>query len=296
MLRMILIIGAMSLLVLTACGDDEVAADHGLTVVATTTVIGDLVGNVVGPDATVEVLVPIGADPHDYQASSRQVAQINRASLVVAVGLGLEEGLVDVLAAAEKDGANVLEIAPLLQPIPLEDSLDPHVWLDPMRMAVAARLIAEEMARIDASIDWSSRAEEYGIELDISHREIESILQAVPQDSKKLVANHDSLGYFAAVYGFEIVGTVIPGGSTLGAPSSSELAKLVGVLEEEGIDAIFAETTEASAIASSVAAEVGHEVEVVDLYTGSLGEPGSGADTLIGMLLTNARRIAEGLG
>jgi len=293
---MILIIGAMSLLVLTACGDDELATDHGLTVVVTTTVIGDLVRNVVGPDVTVEVLVPIGADPHDYQASSRQVAQINRASLVVANGLGLEEALIDVLHAAERDGANVLEIAPLLEPIPVGSGFDPHVWLDLGRMAEAARVVAEEMVRVDASIDWSSRAAAYAIELDITRREIESILQAVPQDSKKLVANHDSLGYFAAVHGFEIVGTVIPGGSTLGAPSSSDLANLVGVIEEEGIRAIFAETTEPSVIAASVAAEVSHQVEVVDLYTGSLGEPGSGADTLIGMLLANAEMIARALG
>jgi zinc/manganese transport system substrate-binding protein len=224
------------------------------------------------------------------------VAQINGASLVVANGLGLEEALIDVIQAAERDGANVLEIAPLLDPISLESGLDPHVWLDPGRMAKAARLVAEEMAKVDASIDWSSRAETYAIELDNTHREIESILDAVPEDSKKLVANHDSLGYFAAVYGFEVVGIVIPGGSTLGAPSSSELAKLVGVIEEERIDAIFAETTEASEVAASVAAEVGHEVEVVDLYTGSLGEPGSGADTLIGMLLINAELIAGALG
>ena len=296
MLRTILIIGVTSLLLLTACGNDEVEANQGLTVVVTTTIMGDVVRNVVGADATVEVLVPTGADPHDYQASSRQVASINNANLVVAIGLGLEEALVDVLAAAEKDGANILEIAPLVDPILLGNSPDPHVWLDPNRMAEAARFIAEEMTRVDASIDWSSRAEAYAIELDITHREIESILRAVPRDSKKLVANHDALGYFAAVYGFEIVGTVIPGGSTLGAPSSDELVKLVRAIEMEGVAAIFAETTESSALAAAVSAEVGHEVVVVDLYTGSLGEPGSGADTLIGMLLTNARLIAEGLG
>ncbi len=296
MLRTILIIGAISLLLITACENDEVEADPGLSVVVTTTIIGDIVRNIVAADATVEVLVPTGADPHDYQPSSRQVASINKANLVVAIGLGLEEALVDVLAAAEKDGANILEIAPLLDPIPLGNSLDPHVWLDPSRMAEAARLIAVEMARIDASIDWSSRADAYGIELDITQREIESILEAVPRDSRNLVTDHDALGYFAAVYGFEIVGTVIPGGSTLGAPSSDELAKLVRIIELERVVAIFAETTESSALASAVAAEVGHEVEVVELYTGSLGEPGSGADTLVRMMLTNAELIAEALG
>ncbi|MFB3050924.1 MAG: metal ABC transporter solute-binding protein, Zn/Mn family, partial [Acidimicrobiia bacterium] len=220
----------------------------------------------------------------------------NRADLVVANGLGLEEALVDVLQAAKKDGANILEIAPLLDPIPLGNSLDPHVWLDPKRMADAARLIAEEMTRVDASIDWSSRAEAYAIELDITHREIESILEAVHGDSRNLVTDHDALGYFAAVYGFEVVGTVIPGGSTLGAPSSDELAKLVRLIEMEGVVAIFVGTTESSAVASAVAAEVGHEVVVVELYTGSLGEPGSGADTLVRMMLTNAELIAEALG
>lgn len=295
-MRTILIIGATSLLLLTACGNDEVEAVSGPSVVVTTTIIGDVVRNVVGADATIEVLVPTGADPHDYQASSRQVAGINRADLVVANGLGLEEALVDVLQAAKKDGANILEIAPLLDPIPLGNSLDPHVWLDPKRMADAARLIAEEMTRVDASIDWSSRAEAYAIELDITHREIESILEAVHGDSRNLVTDHDALGYFAAVYGFEVVGTVIPGGSTLGAPSSDELAKLVRLIEMEGVVAIFAGTTESSAVASAVAAEVGHEVVVVELYTGSLGEPGSGADTLVRMMLTNAELIAEALG
>ena len=296
MLRTILIIGATSVLLLTACGNDEVEAVSGPSVVVTTTIIGDVVRNVVGADATIEVLVPTGADPHDYQASSRQVAGINRADLVVANGLGLEEALADVLQAAKKDGANILEIAPLLDPIPLGNSLDPHVWLDPKRMADAARLIAEEMTRVDASIDWSSRAEAYAIELDITHREIESILEAVHGDSRNLVTDHDALGYFAAVYGFEVVGTVIPGGSTLGAPSSDELAKLVRLIEMEGVVAIFAGTTESSAVASAVAAEVGHEVVVVELYTGSLGEPGSGADTLVRMMLTNAELIAEALG
>jgi zinc/manganese transport system substrate-binding protein len=296
MLRTILIIGATSLLLLTACGNDQVEADPGPTVVVTTTIIGDVVRNVVGADATIEVLVPTGADPHDYQASSRQVAGINRADLVVANGLGLEEALADVLGAAKKDGANILEIAPLLDPIPLGSSLDPHVWLDPKRVADAARLIAEEMSRVDASIDWSSRAEAYAIELDITNREIESILDAVPRDSRNLVTDHDALGYFAAVYGFEIVGTVIPGGSTLGAPSSDELAKLVRMIEIEGVVAIFAGTAESSALVSAVAAEVGHEVVVVELYTGSLGELGSGADTLVRMMLTNAELIAEALG
>ena len=285
------------LLVATACGDSAgSSADGGVSVMATTTVLGDVVGGVVGEGGTVEVIVPVGVDPHDFAASSRQAAAMARADLVVANGLSLEEGLTAVLEGAEGDGANVLEVAPLLDPLPLSaGSDDPHVWMDPLRMADAARLIAAELAAIDDSADWETRAEAYAEDLIAADAAIRDTLSAVPAESRILVTNHDSLGYFADRYDFEVVGVVIPGGSTLADPSSSELAVLVRTIEDEGVTAIFAETAQPTALAEAVAEEAGSEVMVVELYTGSLGESGSGADTLIGMLLTNAQRIAETL-
>jgi len=126
--------------------------------------------------------------------------------------------------------------------------------------------------------------------------EIVSLLEEVGRGRRKLVTNHDSLGYFAERYGFEVVGVVIPGGSTLANPSSEDLAQLVAVIEEEQVRVIFAETTDSTALAEAVAAEVGAEVEVVELHTGSLGEPGTESDTLVGLLLSNAETIAEALG
>jgi zinc/manganese transport system substrate-binding protein len=163
-------------------------------------------------------------------------------------------------------------------------------------MAKAATIIAQSLTSLDDSVDWESRADAYGIRLDATDKEIEGILAAIPERDRKLVTNHDSLAYLADRYDFVVVGTVVPGGSTLGDPSSEELAQLVRVIEEEDVQALFVETTQTSALADALAAEVGSEIEVIELYTGSLGAPGSGADTLIGMLLTNARRIAEGLG
>ncbi len=268
-----------------------------LAVVATTTILGDVARNVVGDGATVEVLLPLGADPHDYQASSQQVAAIQQADLVIANGLMLEEGLQDVLESLADDGANILELAPLLDPLPLagRPEGDPHVWLDPLRMAEAAQIIATELTAISGGSEWLARAESYSVELVFADQQIEAMLSVVSAPKRKLVTNHDALGYFASRYEFEIAGTVIPGGSTLAEPSSAELSSLVDAIEREGVPAIFAETTDPSALADAVAAELGAEVEVIDLYTGSLGEPGSGADTLIGMLVTNAELIAEAL-
>lgn len=301
-------------LIVSSCGGGERQADDDRPlVVATTTILGDVVANVVGDDARVEVLTPIGADPHDFQASAAQIAELNRAALVVANGLGLEEGLEDVLEAAAGDGVRVFEVGPMLDPVPLgseaeheegeeeedeheQGGLDPHVWLDPIRMADAARLIAAELTEIEAGPDWTGRAEDYADDLVQTDQEITERLSAIPEEDRRLVTNHDALEYFASRYGFEVVGVVIPGGSTLGDPSSAQLAELVEVMRRERVKVIFGETTVPGALAAAVASELGEEVEVVQLLTGSLGEPGSGADTLIGMLKTNADRISEALG
>ncbi|MGI9649431.1 MAG: metal ABC transporter solute-binding protein, Zn/Mn family [Acidimicrobiia bacterium] len=279
------------------CGSDNLpAGDREVTIVATTTILGDVARRVAADDAVVEVLLPLGADPHDYRASARQVAAMRSADLVIANGLDLEEGLLDVLEGLEADGANVLRLAPLLSPIPFAGGgLDPHVWFDPLRMADAAGLIAGELQDLQPASDWTGRADAYAAELAGTDLDITGLLSSVPADQRSLVTNHDSLGYLADRYGYEVVGTVIPGGSTLAEPSSAALTELVGIIDSSGVAAIFAETTDNADLADAIAAEIDREVAVIELYTGSLGEPGSGADTLIGMLLTNARRVTQAL-
>ena len=292
-MRTAIVLGA--LLVLGACSSSG-SPDAGPQVVATTTMLGDIAGSVVGDAGSVETLLPVGTDPHDYRPSARQVATLVSADLVVANGLDLEEGLNDVLEAAAADGVLVLRIGELVDPIPFSNDpteLDPHVWFDPLRMAEAARIIGDALAGLDTSTDWAARAAEYGAELEAANTEIIEIL--APVENRQLVTNHDSLSYFADRYDFDILGVVVPGGSTLADPSSAQLAALISAISAADVPAIFAETTEPVALAEAVAAEVGSSVAVVELYTGSLGEPGSGAETLIGMLTTNARRIADTL-
>ena len=175
-------------LAVAGCGDDSVADPDEVLVVATTTILGDLASAVVGDQGTVEVLMPIGVDAHDFTPSSRQAARIQQADLVLAVGLGLEEGLTSVLEGAEEGGATVLWLAPLLAPrpfdfeVPHEDDdhdedhddhedgthdhgdLDPHIWMDPVRMADAARIVADALDSIRPGIGWSTGAEAYADE------------------------------------------------------------------------------------------------------------------------------------
>jgi zinc/manganese transport system substrate-binding protein len=284
-------------LVLTAC-TSEPGNDERPLVVATTTIVGDLVEGVAGDEARVEVLIPVGADPHDFAPSARQAASLREADLVVTSGLGLEAGLADALAAAADDGVPILELGPALDPRPLgaTDSAtpDPHWWLDPLRSARAVALIAERLTQVGAG-DWPARATAFASELGSLDDELGTSLATIPAERRKLVTTHDAFGYFAERYDLEVIGVLIPGGATQAAPDPKALAALAAAVREAGVPAIFAETTLPTNVADALAAEVGSEVEVVVLYTGSLGEPGSGADTYVGMLRTNVERIVEAL-
>jgi len=297
--RFVAIAAVASILVTSCAGDGNQTADGDRIVVATTNILGDVARNVVGDAATVEVLLPLGVDPHDFRPSAQDAAIVQRADLVIANGLGLEEGLDDVLRSAEADGANVLRIGEQVDPVPFgadaTSAKDPHVWLDPLRMAEAAHVIAAELAAVDDGVDWARGADAYADALADADSRIRQIVSVIAPADRKLVTNHDSLRYFALRYGFDVVGTVIPGGTTLADPSSAELAQLVATIQAEGVAAIFVETTESHTLAEAIARDLGSEIAIVELYAGSLGASGSGADSLIGMLVINAERIAEAL-
>ena len=280
-----------------ACAGSANPEDRGLQVVATTSILGDIAANVVGDEGEVEVLIPIGVDAHDFSPSSQQASLLAGADLVVANGLGLEAGLEDVLETVADDGVEVLELAPLVDPIEFRGggAADPHFWMDPIRVGDAAVALGDALDDHRPG-GWQDRAAAYAAAMSATDQEVAELLSALPGDRREMVTNHEAFGYFAERYGFEILGVVMPGGSTLAEPSSAELAALVDVMEQSGTTTIFAETTEPTTLADAVAAELGKDVEVVELFTESLGAPGSGAETLSEMLLTNAGRISEALG
>ena len=134
----------------------------------------------------------------------------------------------------------------------------------------------------------------YRSELIALDAEVEGILAPLHSEDRLLITNHDALGYFADRYGFQVIGTVIPGLSTLGEANPAELQELVELIEETGVAAIFSESTHSSDDAEALGQEAG--VQVISLDTGSLGPPDSSSGTYIGFLRANAQKIAEGLG
>ncbi|MGI9658358.1 MAG: metal ABC transporter solute-binding protein, Zn/Mn family [Gaiellaceae bacterium] len=177
---------------------------------------------------------------------------------------------------------------------PAHGSLDPHVWMDPARMAIASAHLAEELTRATGT-DHAECATTYIDSLRQLDSELAALLETIPADKRKLVTNHEALGYLADSYGFEIIGVVIPGGSTTAQPSAADIVQLAETLDRETVSAIFAETTAPTQLADLVASETSTDIEIVSLYTGSLGEPGTEAETYIQMMRTNADRIAAAL-
>ena len=170
--------------------------------------------------------------------------------------------------------------------------------MDPILVAEGALALGEKLTPFDGSEEWMAAARAYAEQLTALDMEIREILAVVPPERRKLITGHDSFGYFAQRYGFEVLSTIIPSTHTLAEPGSAHLAELVGLMIEHDIPAIFVDIidTDSPDLGEALAAEVGSGVRVVELYTGSLGGPGSGAETLISMLRVNAQRIAEALG
>ena len=174
---------------------------------------------------------------------------------------------------------------------------DPHVWFDPHRVAEAlpalARVLTTEVGLDQAAVEACMAS--YVAELEAVDAEIAAKVEQLPAGSRKLVTNHEALGYFADRYGFEVIGTVIPSPSSMAQASPAGLEALAEIIEHEGIKAIFAETQHSVDDIEALAAQVG-DVDVVTLYTGSLGPAGSGADTYTGFLRTNTDLIVDALG
>lgn len=306
---------------------EEVEIIRGPSVVATTTIIGSVVSDIlvcaVGNDSSLTVMMPVGADPHDVQASSGQVALMTTADLVVANGLFLEEGLLSTLVSVDAENGNVLELAELLEPLPFayesekdddghghsdpghvddddddehgHGDLDPHFWLDMSRMAQAAELMGTELTAATGDDVYAQCGVSVADDIRVTETEVVALLAGISEGGRVLVTDHDAFAYFAQAYGFRVVGVVVPGGSTLADPSSKELADLVRTIRSEGVPALFANTATPSAVAEAIAAEVGQGVTVVPLFVGSIGGPGSGAESYREMMVANATLIAQAL-
>ncbi|MBX3056143.1 MAG: zinc ABC transporter substrate-binding protein [Anaerolineae bacterium] len=305
--------GVLSLPALTAVAREG----EPLNVVATTSIIGDVVAQVGGEAIALTTLMGPGQDPHSYQPGARQLTAVANADVIFINGWDLEEALVRNLESVGEK-AIFVPISANIQPLAFgagghdeaededahdahdHEGADPHVWQaapNVMQWVNNAQQVLSALDPANTAV-YEQNAAAYLAALADLEAYAQGQLAAIPAENRVLITNHDALAYFAHAYNFEILGTVVPGGSTLAESSATSLAALVSLMTEHGICTIFAENTSNTNLAAAVAAELktcAGGVQVSQLYTDALGAPGSGADSYIGMFRANVDAVVEGL-
>ena len=299
----LLAVAVTALVSFAACSGPGGSPGDGdrLEVVATTTVLADLVAHVGGDRVRVSSLVPKGGEVHTFDPSPQAVVALTDADLIVANGLGLDDWLTDLAADAGAE-APIVELGEDLEGVEYlagdEDddghgAINPHVWLNVANARAYVGRLADVLAQEDptAADEYHANAAAYDAELGELDDWIRDQIAAIPPDDRKIVSFHEAFPYLADAYGLEIVGVIVdaPGQD----PSAGEIAALVEAIRTSGAKAVFGEAQFSDRLVRTIAAETGATVET-NLYNDSLGDPP--VDSYVGMMRWNVERIVAALG
>jgi zinc/manganese transport system substrate-binding protein len=256
------------------------------TLVVTYSILGSVVKELAGEAFEVSVLIPDGLDPHEWEPSARDIEKINRASLVVENGLGLEGGLEKALGQARQAGVKfftasdhvMVRIVGKGEGIPSGDAdqaagaQDPHLWTDPVTVQAIVDSLAEEI-HADFGVDLRARRAALDARLAALDAEVAAQVAKLPESRRTLVTGHESMGYFAQRYGFRLVGAVVPSLSSQAESSAAGLAALKALIAANGVRVVFTELGGNPKVAQALASDA--RAEAVPLTTHSLPPDGS---------------------
>ncbi len=317
-------------LLVAGCGagqqEREASSNATVGIVATTTQVADMARNVGGDGVEVTGLLTANADPHDYEVRPQDIESLSSAELVVRSGGDIDEWLTEAIegsgteaplvnlidhvrtieSGAQGDGdqdahgedkghadveeANAEEEAHADG----EEGVDPHWWQDPQNTQRAVSEIRDALTAADPAgrQTYARNADAYLSQLMNLDAGIEACMRRVPEDQRKLVTTHDSLGYYANRYGLEVIGTVIPSLSSQGQPSAGEAQKLIETIEHQGVKAIFTERAVNPTVERAIAEETGAKIKA--LWADTLGRQDSNASTYVDALAADTRVLVDG--
>jgi zinc/manganese transport system substrate-binding protein len=284
--KYILFVFLSILLIMSTLSCQPTATSSKKSIVVTYSILGSVVKELVGDKATVTVSMPNGLDPHEWEPSAKDIEIINNADLVIENGLGLEGGMEKTLESARNNGVKFFTAADYItvrhvgpgEGIPTGDpdqaigASDPHLWMDPLAMKSIVAALSDELKK-DFNLDVSAQATDLQNRLDTLNTEITTIVAQIPQNDRKLVTGHESMGYFAQRYGFKLVGVIIPSLSSQAGVSAADLAELKKSIQDNQVKAIFTELGTSPTVAKAIGDETG--VKVVELTTHALLSDGS---------------------
>jgi ABC-type Zn uptake system ZnuABC Zn-binding protein ZnuA len=253
--------------------------------------LADITKNVSGTRLKIDTLIPLGLDPHSFEPSFGDVAKIAESDILITNGAGFEEWLKDTITGVNQK-IIIVECSKGLK----SRKGDPHFWLDPNLVKVYIQNIRDALIESDLQGKdlYNKNTEEYTARLVELDKWITEAVKEIPEDKRLLVTNHESFGYYADRYGFKVIGTIIPGSSSVSSPSAKEISELIEKIKAAGVKAIFLETGSDPKIADQIARETNIKI-VTELYTHSITEPDGPAPTYIDMIEFDTKKIVESL-
>jgi zinc/manganese transport system substrate-binding protein len=305
------------------------AGEHRLKVVATYSILGDLVANVGGDDIDLTVLVGADGDPHVYEPTPQDAVRLVEADIIFENGFEFESWL-DELYEASGSTATRVDVSVGIEPLDFEEmghddahegeeaheatpeadhedeheaehhdehgAFDPHIWHDPNNALVMIQNIRAALVTADPdhAVEFTRNATDYSAQLSELDAYIREQVATLPEANRVLVTNHDTFGYFAARYGFTILSALGALSTEAGDPGAGEIAELVEDIRAAGVKAIFAENIANSSLIPQIAAEAGVALGP-ELYTDALGQPGTPGATYLEFVRYNIDSIAGAL-
>ena len=315
--RILISLVALLVLSLSACSPAAPAEDGPLNVVATTTIVSDVVAQVGGEYIQLETLLPVGASPHSFDPTPQDLAKVSEANLVFANGAGLEEFIDKLIESADSadkvvavsDGIELMDSAHSHDDEDEEHDEgeehdedehehtggDPHTWIDPNNVIVWVENIADALSQADPDNESAYRqnAQTYTDELLALDSWIRDEVAQIPEADRLIVTDHQLFEYFVQEYGFTQVGALIPSYSSMAEPTAQELAALEDAIQELTVKAVFVGNTVNPTLAQRVTEDTG--VSLVYIYSGSLSDPGGEADSYLAYMRYNVNAFVDAL-
>lgn len=280
-------------------------AGEKLQAVATIGMVGDLVRQVGGDRVELRQLMGPGVDPHLYKPSSSDAAELSRADVIFYSGLMLEGRMGDLFAKLGRTGRKIYPVtesvpeSELLEPAEFEGHYDPHLWFDVGLWSKTVPTIVKGLSEVDPEgrETYERNAADLLARLKVLDDWCKETAARLPAERRILVTSHDAYNYFGRAYGFKVVG--LQGVSTVSEAALADMASLVDFIKEQGVKAIFVESTVNPAAMRRVAEDAGVKVGG-ELFSDAMGSPGETRDgfdvgTYDGMVRYNLSTIVRAL-
>jgi zinc/manganese transport system substrate-binding protein len=285
----------------------EARAEPKVRVVASFSILGDLVKNVGGDRVEVTTLVGPNGDAHVYQPTPAAARAVGRAQLVVVNGLGFEGWMDRLIQTSGYKGPVVVATRGIkLRELTGEEKeahkhgarhepkIDPHAWQDLGNGIIYVDNIARGLAAADpaGAAVYQANAAAYQARLLDLNRWVISEFAAIPKAKRRLITSHDSLGYLGAAYGLTIISPM--GFTTESEASAGDIARLIKLIRQEKITAVFIENVTDPRLLQQVTRESGATLGG-ELYSDALSKPGEAGPTYIEMFKNNVTKIVAAM-